>query len=236
MRRDVPVTADSSSSTCSGGAHRRRGPGGNPAAVHQGVLSSSGGARPGGPRRRGRRHRHRGPEHKGGHGSGAVSSGATSGVTERLHGVAVGRTRLSFHVTGPWRGDLRSDSERRYFSSTWRRPSCRRDHSRQLDAQCRASSAPLRDLLDAPTALAACCGFDLYHKYILYLYFAGGGLVVRLPVKGGFCSVCTSLCQPCPGDNLLNSLEHMFWPELGLNGIGSPNKFDSNDQRADPSS
>jgi hypothetical protein len=25
-------------------------------------------------------------------------------------------------------------------------------------------------LLDAPTALAACCGFDLCHKYILYLY------------------------------------------------------------------
>jgi hypothetical protein len=33
-----------------------------------------------------------------------------------------------------------------------------------------SSSAPLRDLLDAPTALAACCGFDLCHKYILYLY------------------------------------------------------------------
>jgi hypothetical protein len=32
-------------------------------------------------------------------------------------------------------------------------------------------SVPLRDLLDAPTALAACCGFDLCHKYILYLYF-----------------------------------------------------------------
>ena len=41
---------------------------------------------------------------------------------------------------------------------------------KKLDAQCRASSAPLRDLLDAPTALAACCGFDLCHKYILYLY------------------------------------------------------------------
>jgi hypothetical protein len=25
-----------------------------------------------------------------------------------------------------------------------------------------SASAPLRDLLDAPTALAACCGFDLY--------------------------------------------------------------------------
>ena len=32
-----------------------------------------------------------------------------------------------------------------------------------------ASSALLRDLLDAPTAPAACCGSDLCHKYILYL-------------------------------------------------------------------
>ena len=31
-------------------------------------------------------------------------------------------------------------------------------------------SALLCDLLDAPTALAACCGFNLCHKYILYLY------------------------------------------------------------------
>ena len=31
-------------------------------------------------------------------------------------------------------------------------------------------SALLCDLLDASTALAACCGFDLCHKYILYLY------------------------------------------------------------------
>ena len=28
----------------------------------------------------------------------------------------------------------------------------------------------LRDLLDAPTALAACCGLDLCRKYILYLH------------------------------------------------------------------
>jgi hypothetical protein len=66
---------------------------------------------------------------------------------------------------------------------------------RQLDAQCRASSAPLRDLLDAPTALAACCGFDLCHKYILYLYlyFLKGGFyrvsvhlhVCANPVLGG---------------------------------------------------
>ena len=27
----------------------------------------------------------------------------------------------------------------------------------------------VRDLLDAPTALAACCGFDLCHKHILYV-------------------------------------------------------------------
>ena len=32
------------------------------------------------------------------------------------------------------------------------------------------TSALLCDLSDAPTALAACCGFDLCHKYILYLY------------------------------------------------------------------
>ena len=35
----------------------------------------------------------------------------------------------------------------------------------------RASSALLCDLLDAPTALAACCGFDLCHKYIWYWYW-----------------------------------------------------------------
>jgi hypothetical protein len=38
----------------------------------------------------------------------------------------------------------------------------------------RPTAGPKRDvptdLLDAPTALAACCGFDLCHKYILYLY------------------------------------------------------------------
>ena len=28
----------------------------------------------------------------------------------------------------------------------------------------------MRDLLDAPTVLAACCGFDLCHMYIFYLY------------------------------------------------------------------
>ena len=33
----------------------------------------------------------------------------------------------------------------------------------------------LRDLLDAPTVLAACCGFDLCRKYILYLYLYSAG-------------------------------------------------------------
>jgi hypothetical protein len=38
---------------------------------------------------------------------------------------------------------------------------------RGSDASC---DVWLRDLLDAPTALAACCGFDLCHQYILYLF------------------------------------------------------------------
>ena len=37
------------------------------------------------------------------------------------------------------------------------RDMCALLRARQLEAQCRASSALLRDLLDAPTALAACC-------------------------------------------------------------------------------
>ena len=41
----------------------------------------------------------------------------------------------------------------------------------QVGAQPRLLCALLRDLLDAPTALAACCGFDLCHKYIWYLVF-----------------------------------------------------------------
>ncbi len=49
------------------------------------------------------------------------------------------------------------------------------EHRRYLitlheECERRCTSAPLRDLLDAPTALAACCGFGLCHKYILYLY------------------------------------------------------------------
>ncbi len=41
---------------------------------------------------------------------------------------------------------------------------------RGAGSQALGLTARLRDLLDAPTALAACCGFDLCHKYILYLY------------------------------------------------------------------
>jgi hypothetical protein len=47
-------------------------------------------------------------------------------------------------------------------------------------------------LLDAPTALAACCGFDLCHKYILYLY-----LYLCLPACLRVCvclCVCVSVC------------------------------------------
>ena len=38
------------------------------------------------------------------------------------------------------------------------------------------------DLLDAHTALAACCGFDQCHKYILYLYvyFVFIGIVIGI--------------------------------------------------------
>ena len=43
-----------------------------------------------------------------------------------------------------------------------------------------------RDLLDAPTALEACCGFDLCHKYILYLYLSAR------PPNQGFAFSCTS--------------------------------------------
>ena len=39
------------------------------------------------------------------------------------------------------------------------------------DARVSVKSALLCDLLDAPTALAACCGFDLCYKYIWYLVF-----------------------------------------------------------------
>ena len=46
----------------------------------------------------------------------------------------------------------------------------------QLDAKYRASGALLCYLFDAPTALAACCGFDLCHKYIWYLVFSRKGV------------------------------------------------------------
>ena len=38
------------------------------------------------------------------------------------------------------------------------------------------------DLFDAPTALAACCGFDLCHKYVLYLYLYTP-IIVLLPMS-----------------------------------------------------
>jgi hypothetical protein len=50
-----------------------------------------------------------------------------------------------------------------------------------LAAQCRASSAPLRDLLDAPTALAACCGF----ARVSQVYFVFVFVFSQAPKKGG---------------------------------------------------
>ena len=47
----------------------------------------------------------------------------------------------------------------------------RLDGSHALRCLFVASSALLCALLDAPTALAACCGFDLCYKNILYLVF-----------------------------------------------------------------
>jgi hypothetical protein len=49
-------------------------------------------------------------------------------------------------------------------------PQTRRRTRHTCASAPRCASGRARDLLDAPTALAACCGFDLCHKYILYLY------------------------------------------------------------------
>ena len=59
-------------------------------------------------------------------------------------------------------------------------------------------------VLDAPTALAAFCGFGLCHKYILYLY-----LKVFLPVPAGtrrMIDVCTAAAAPAPPSALLRDL------------------------------
>ena len=50
------------------------------------------------------------------------------------------------------------------------------------------------ELLDAPPALAACCGFDLCHKYILYLYlYLNVCVCVCLCVFACLC-VCVCAC------------------------------------------
>ena len=61
----------------------------------------------------------------------------------------------------------------------------------------------LRDLVNAPTALAACCGFDLCHKYVLYFYFTPlprhfprtdlGGILSRGELG---CFALTEVCAP----------------------------------------
>ena len=48
------------------------------------------------------------------------------------------------------------------------------DRFRKCDARCRASSSLLRNVLDAPTALAASCWFDLCHEYIWNLVYIYG--------------------------------------------------------------
>jgi hypothetical protein len=72
----------------------------------------------------------------------------------------------------------------------------KRDHSRQLDAQCRASSAPLRDLLDAPTALAACCGFDMCPSIFCICFFC----------------ICISWMRDVDGDNSFSWLREQPRP------------------------
>jgi hypothetical protein len=60
---------------------------------------------------------------------------------------------------------------------------CARTHKPQQN--CTASCA----LLDAPTALAACCGFDLCHKYILCLcFFCVCACARQDPVGNPFCA------------------------------------------------
>ena len=63
-------------------------------------------------------------------------------------------------------------------------------------ASCVAAAAELRDLLDAPTALAACCGFDLCHNCILYLYlyFSTGSRSQREHAARLPCGECITEC------------------------------------------
>ena len=70
--------------------------------------------------------------------------------------------------------------------------------------KCASCDVSALRLLDALTALAACCGFDLCHKYMLYLYLylylgttrretnrRGGELVGGVGQRGpGFCRMC----------------------------------------------
>jgi hypothetical protein len=106
----------------------------------------------------------------------------------RLAGVAVlalGERRW-VRATHPGRhhGDANRESELP-VRLVW----CVRPRGGVMRCWFRASSAPLRDLLDAPTALAACCGFDLCHKYILYLYLYLY-LSIRIVPRTGLAQTC----------------------------------------------
>ena len=72
-----------------------------------------------------------------------------------------------------------------------------------------ASSALLRDLLDAPIVLAACCEFDLCHKYILnlciYTMIDGWSRASRGGVGGSIARVCACWDAPAVGVHRVQS-------------------------------
>jgi hypothetical protein len=73
---------------------------------------------------------------------------------------ATGALALQYKFCGVWNEQTNNE-----FDAKHRGP-----HKTARYFYVTAVDAKLYNLLDAPTALAACCGFDLCHKYILYLY------------------------------------------------------------------
>ena len=63
-----------------------------------------------------------------------------------------------------------------------------------------------------PTALQACCGFDLSHKYILYFYLYLDGLARTVPMSGA----CTSGVV-----SGLDSLELDIWYTMSVAAVNS---------------
>ena len=92
----------------------------------------------------------------------------------------------------------------------------------------------VHDLLDAPTALAACCGFDLCHKYILYFVFCIFYISCFCAFKHTCQNVCPStrpLRSVCsrPSTRTAHGLHHVRWTRacvsvpmpgrIGLDGL-----------------